>query len=207
MKNISSIHDVFKSDEPFAFIYNAVNQPCVIVENETECVALINVKSFAAYKQDFLQNDFYTLTADANYAFALLHTGEQIQSYIQTNKNMVLEQNLISKAIVTRMFYANRDSRDYNDKINRIKKPPLGDFFTESVALYTLAFLKNINGLEIVMEQQFMGKRPDILIKKHGHIEYVFEMKIDMGYSRKKWLKIYNEKVVDYGLPAERGFA
>ncbi|MED4907486.1 hypothetical protein P9761_04345 [Brevibacillus centrosporus] len=134
----------------------------------------------------------------------LLRTGEQIQAYIQANKKFVLEEKLISKAIVTRMFYANRDSREYSDKIKRIKKPPLGDFFTESVALYTLAYLKNINGFDIVMEQQFMGKRPDILIKKHGTVEYVFEMKIDMGYGREKWQKVYNEKVVAYGLPPER---
>ncbi|WP_339207892.1 hypothetical protein MHH56_09525 [Paenibacillus sp. FSL K6-3182] len=95
MKNISSIHDIFKADEPFAFIYNAVNQPCVIVENEPEYVALINVKSYAAYKQDFLQNDFYTLTTDADYIFALLFLNE---TYVWTQlaQQKVVKQNNIS---------------------------------------------------------------------------------------------------------------
>lgn len=97
MKNIVSIHDVFKADEPFAFIYNAVNQPCVVIENETSCVALINVKSYAAYKTDFLENDFYTLTADANYVFALLFL---VETYVWTQlvQQKEVKSNIISTA-------------------------------------------------------------------------------------------------------------
>lgn len=134
----------------------------------------------------------------------LLHTGEQIQAYIQANKKLVVEQKLISKAIVTRMFYANRDSREYNDNIFRDKKPSLADFFTESVGLYTSAFLKNIDGFHLVMEKLFQKKRPDILIMKNGKVEYVLEVKIDMGYSRYEWEELYDKKVTAYGLLPER---
>lgn len=134
----------------------------------------------------------------------LLNAGEQIEKFIQMNKELVIKEKLISKALVTRMFYANRDSREYNDKILRDKKPSLSDFFTESVGLYTSSFLKNVEGFQLGMEKVFRKKRPDILIMKNGKVEYVLEMKIDMGYSRNEWQEIYNKKVDAFGLLPER---
>lgn len=134
----------------------------------------------------------------------LLQKANTIKELIQSNKMDVLDKKLISKAIVTRMFYAYKDSRAYNDKIGRIKKPAISDYFTESVAQYINAFLADLPGVSLVMEESYKGKRPDLMIKKNNRVEYIFELKTDMGYSRNDWERIYWNKVEIYGLPEER---
>lgn len=144
-----------------------------------------------------------SMQAHYNY---LIETGEQIKSYIQANKDKVIENRLLSKAIVTRMFYAFRDSREYSNKINRVKKPPIPDYFTETIGVYTSAFLSDVEGVTVVMEQQFQDTklRPDIQILKNGRVVFVLEMKIDLGRNRYNWKSDYYKKVNDYGLTKDK---
>lgn len=72
MKHIKSINKIFDHDEPFAFVYDIVKQPCVMIENDSQTYALVNVKSYVTYKKDFKDKDFYSKSIDDDYVFALL---------------------------------------------------------------------------------------------------------------------------------------
>jgi len=150
-KNIASINKVFKTDEPFAFIYNAVNQPCVIIENEPDFVALINVKSFVTYKQDFLQNDFYSLTADADYVFALLFLTE---TYVWTQ---LAQKKIVNSSIFSPDEFSSIASKsvEYYLKLDGKR-----DHYSNLVEYFFHKFTRQFKGIPDFEEQRMKMLKP-----------------------------------------------
>lgn len=90
MKHIKSINKIFDNSEPFAFVHDIVNQPCVMIEDNSKIYALINVKSYAAYKKGYQENDFYSKSIDDDYVFALLFLFETYARIELSEQNKVM---------------------------------------------------------------------------------------------------------------------
>jgi len=123
---------------------------------------------------------------------SVIKTKDELKKvFRELGENNILKNHLLSKGIVTRIYYFNLAQKWFNEKFGRCKKIDAANFFEDTVALYLRAYLEVFSNIDFEMWVQKRYEKngrkyvqPDISVEINKQVKFILQAKTQLGWGR-----------------------